>query len=43
MEIKRPIIGEISLKRGKNKNMDIDYDVLIWKRVKIQLSNILKN
>ena len=27
MEIKRPIIGEISLRRGKNKNMDIDYDV----------------
>jgi len=27
MEIKRPIIGEISLRRGKNENMNIDYDV----------------
>ena len=27
MEIKRPIIGDISLRRGKNKNKGIDYDI----------------
>jgi len=27
MEIKRPIIGEVSLRRAKKKNINIDYDV----------------
>ena len=27
LEIKRPIIGDVSLRRGKKKNKGIDYDI----------------
>jgi len=27
LDIKRPIIGEVSLRRGKKKNMGVNYDI----------------